>query len=220
MRESHLIVLGERGAGKRSLIQSLNKHCVRGTNKLIEVDKMGSQFSALDFEFLYVKDMSEKDAIHGIVTAEDNLPRLNIWMLQEPEKRDLLKATLKPEQLDMTAALIVIDMDQPWDLKDSLFKWMRLLEEVIKEVLNKHSLEKKTSLQKRIEKYIKSYKKVDDAQAAEEDAKISPNKQSAVGNGGKSKGNDSGSDSEGDTDMFDLMEENLQDQTPLGEGVL
>jgi predicted AAA+ superfamily ATPase len=42
MRESHLIVLGERGAGKRSLIQSLNKHCVRATNKLIEVDKMAS----------------------------------------------------------------------------------------------------------------------------------------------------------------------------------
>ena len=81
MRESNLIVLGERGAGKRSLIQSINKHCVRATNKLIEVDKMASQYSALDFEFLYVKDMSEKDAIHGIVTAEDNLPRLNIWML-------------------------------------------------------------------------------------------------------------------------------------------
>ena len=61
----------------------------------------------------------------------------------------------------MTAALIVIDLDQPWDLKDSLYKWMRLLEEVIKEILNKQSLEKKTSLQKRIEKYIKSYKKVD-----------------------------------------------------------
>ena len=61
----------------------------------------------------------------------------------------------------MTAALIVIDLDQPWDLKDSLYKWMRLLEEVIKEILNKQSLEKKTSLQKRIEKYIKSYNKVD-----------------------------------------------------------
>ena len=161
MRESNLIVLGERGAGKRSLIQSINKHCVRATNKLIEVDKMASQYSALDFEFLYVKDMSEKDAIHGIVTAEDNLPRLNVWMLQEPEKKDLLKVTLKPDALDMTAALIVIDLDQPWDLKDSLYKWMRLLEEVIKEILNKQSLEKKTSLQKRIEKHIKSYKKGD-----------------------------------------------------------
>ena len=42
IRESHVLVLGDRGAGKRSLIQSINKHCVRATNKFIEVDKMGS----------------------------------------------------------------------------------------------------------------------------------------------------------------------------------
>lgn len=79
--------------------------------------------------------MNEKDAIHGIVTADDNLPRMNIWMLQDPEKRELLKVALKPELLDTTAALIVIDLDQPWDMKESLFKWMRLLEELVKDVL-------------------------------------------------------------------------------------
>ena len=52
MRESNLIVLGDKGVGKRSLVQSINKHCVKATNKFIEVDKMGSQYSALDFEFL------------------------------------------------------------------------------------------------------------------------------------------------------------------------
>ena len=79
---------------------------------------MGSQYSALDFEFLYVKDMNEKDAIHGIVTADDNLPRMNIWMLQDLEKRELLKVALKPELLETTAALIMIDLDQPWDMKE------------------------------------------------------------------------------------------------------
>jgi predicted AAA+ superfamily ATPase len=42
MRESNLLVLGDRGAGKRSLIQGINKHVVKATNKFIEVDKMGS----------------------------------------------------------------------------------------------------------------------------------------------------------------------------------
>jgi|LauGreDrversion4_2_1035121.scaffolds.fasta_scaffold527295_1 hypothetical protein len=146
MRESNLIVLGDKGVGKRSLIQGINKHCVKATNKFIEVDKMGSQYSALDFEFLYVKDMNEKDAIQGMVTSEDNLPRMNIWMLQDTEKRELLKVVLKPELLETTAALIVIDIDQPWEMKESLFKWMRLLEEIIKEVLNKMPLDKKSAL--------------------------------------------------------------------------
>lgn len=81
IEDSHLLVLGDRGAGKRSLLQSMNKHCVRAKNKFIEVDKMGSQYSALDFGFLYVKDLSEKDALGTQITSEDNLPKMNVWML-------------------------------------------------------------------------------------------------------------------------------------------
>ena len=73
--------MGDRGAGKRSLVQAINKHCIRATNKFIEVDKMGSQYSGIDFGFLYVKDMSEKDALMMTVTADDNLPHMNVWML-------------------------------------------------------------------------------------------------------------------------------------------
>lgn len=83
VRESHLLVLGDRGAGKHSLIQALNKHLVRATNKVIEVDKMGSAYAALDSAFLYVKDLSEKDALSSMVTSDDNLPRMNVWILQE-----------------------------------------------------------------------------------------------------------------------------------------
>ena len=47
---------------------------------------MGSMYSGIDFSFLYVKDMSEKDALTTMVTADDNLPRMNVWMLQDTEK--------------------------------------------------------------------------------------------------------------------------------------
>ena len=124
-------MLGDRGAGKRSLIQSLNKHCVKAKNKFIEVDKMGSQFSAIDFEFLYVKDMTEKDALSTIVTSEDNLPRMNVWLLQDPEKADLLKMVIKPENLEYTSAVIVLDFDQPWEMMNALNRWMSLLSEAI-----------------------------------------------------------------------------------------
>lgn len=124
-------MLGDRGAGKRSLIQSINKNCVRAKNKFIDVEKMGSQFSAIDFGFLYVKDMSEKDAVAIAVSSEDNLPRMNVWMLQDTEKADLLKMVLKPENLEYTAAVIVLDFDQPWEMMNSLNKWLSLLTEAV-----------------------------------------------------------------------------------------
>lgn len=72
---------------------------------------MGSQVGALDSAFIYIKDLSERDALNSIVTADDNLPRMNVWFLQDVEKAELLKIVLKPEDLQFTCALIVLDFD-------------------------------------------------------------------------------------------------------------
>ncbi len=72
---------------------------------------MCSPYSGLDASFLYVKDMTEKDALMSMVSSDDNLPRLNIWTLQEPEKADLLKVVIRPEQVEQTVAMIVLDFD-------------------------------------------------------------------------------------------------------------
>lgn len=129
-------MLGDRGAGKRSLIQSINKHCVRAKNKFIEVEKMGSLYSALDFEFLYVKDLTEKDALSSIVTSEDNLPKMNVWILQDTEKIDLLRSVLRPDHLEYMGALIVLDLDQPHEMMNSLNRWLSLLDELIRPILS------------------------------------------------------------------------------------
>lgn len=111
VRESNLLIFGDKGCGKRSLMQAINKHVVRASNKLIEVDKMGSHFAALDSEFLYVKDLTEKDALNTIVTSDESLPKLNVWMLQDIEKVDLLPLVLRAEDLEYTCAIIMLDFD-------------------------------------------------------------------------------------------------------------
>jgi hypothetical protein len=54
------------------------------------------------------------------VTSDENLPKINIWFLQHPEKADLLVNVLKPEDLEHTCALIMLDFDQPWDMMNAL----------------------------------------------------------------------------------------------------
>jgi hypothetical protein len=51
---------------------------------------MFSSYAGLDFAFLYAKDLSEKEAISSIVTSDENLPKVNTWILQDQEKVDLL----------------------------------------------------------------------------------------------------------------------------------
>ena len=88
--ESHLIVLGDKGSGKRTLLQAMNKHCIKSKNPLIEVDKMMSHYAGLDFAFLYAKDLNEKDAINTQVTSDENLATINTWIVQDLEKVELL----------------------------------------------------------------------------------------------------------------------------------
>lgn len=81
VKESHLLILGDKGSGKRSLVQSINKQFIKSSNKCIEVDKMFSNYAGLDYGFLYVKDLSEKDALNSQVTSDDNLPKINTWII-------------------------------------------------------------------------------------------------------------------------------------------
>jgi len=169
VRESHLLLLGDRGSGKRSLMHAMNKHCVRASNKIIEVEKMGSAFAALDSAFLYVKDLSEKDALTTTVSSEDNLPRMNVWILQEQEKANLVKMMIRPEELQYTCAAIVLDFDQPWEMMNALHRWMSTLSEAILDIMKLLKSSDQDKMKQRLSRYVKSYEKQEDvANEAEE----------------------------------------------------
>lgn len=134
---------------------------------------MGSQYSGVDFSFLYVKDMSEKDAINTIVSSDDNLPRLNVWMLQDPEKADLLKLALKPDMLEYMSAMIVLDLDQPWEMMNALNKWMGLLSEVILNMMKTLPLQTQDQIKERLASHIKNFEIDTSPEVIKEDGKKS-----------------------------------------------
>lgn len=65
-------MLGNPGAGKRSIIREINNKYVQGRNKVLGVDKMGSDYAALDSSFLYVKDLLDPDMRESTITTDDN----------------------------------------------------------------------------------------------------------------------------------------------------
>lgn len=118
---------------------------------------MLSPFAGLDSAFLYVKDLNEKDVININVTSKENLPRLNIWSLRYEEKGDLLQAVLKPEDVEHLCALIVLDFDQPWEMKNSLEKWMKVLSNAILDLKSKLPLKKQDAIRQKIETLVKTF---------------------------------------------------------------
>lgn len=168
---------------------------------------MGSNYSGIDFGFLYVKDMTEKDAVSTIVTSDDNLPRMNIWMLQDTEKADLLKMVLNEKNLEYTAAVIVLDFDQPWEMVNSLNKWLSLLNETVLGIIRKLPLQEQDELKKRMAMYILNYERESgekangDQQDKKEDKK---NGKKGRGRNGDEDGMENSESDESDDEMMFL----------------
>lgn len=127
-RDATVLLLGDKGAGKRSLISAINQKHILGRNKTMPVEQMGSDYAALDFSFLYVKDLSDKENTNQVVNADDNLPQLNIWRVQDSDKLDVLEAAIESADLQSMIVCIVLDLEMPWELMNQLKKWIKALQ--------------------------------------------------------------------------------------------
>ena len=50
-----------------------------------------------------------------------------MWTLFDPKRWDLLEAVIQPQDLEHTMAIIVLDMDKPWELDASFQRWIKAL---------------------------------------------------------------------------------------------
>ena len=126
-KDSYMLLMGNYGVGKRSIIREINNKYVQCRNKSMGVDKMGSDYAALDFSFLYVKDLLDTEMASSVVTTDDNLPKLNIWSVHDSERSELIESVLDPSQLERTTAVICLDFEEPMEIMNNLRTWLSAL---------------------------------------------------------------------------------------------
>lgn len=91
---------------------------------------MGSDFSTFDSSYIYVRDLSEEADGHDL-NVDENMSRLNVWIVNEPDMGYMLTKVLKPEDLQYTFAIIMPDIEQPWLIMSQVQKWMQCLQDAI-----------------------------------------------------------------------------------------
>ena len=58
--EAHLILLGDKGAGKRSLIKAINKPFLRQMGLQANLfDEIGSDYSTFEGSYIYVREVTD-----------------------------------------------------------------------------------------------------------------------------------------------------------------
>jgi dynein light intermediate chain 1 len=160
-RQSHLLLLGNRGAGKRSLIKAINKPFFKQLGiQHNTFDDIGSDYSMLESSYIYVRDIADlgtegEGNQHGI--EESTLSRVNVWIISEEEMGAMIPKLLTPEDLEYTFAIIIPDMESPWDIMNQCEKWMQVLKEGIFKITPNLGLKEMTRLRERIEILYKTY---------------------------------------------------------------
>ena len=121
-------------------------------------DEIGSEYSLLESSYLYMKELYDLDDDNvGKNMNDDNLTRVNVWIINEPEMSAMLPKILKPEDLENTLAVVVPDTEQPWDIMTQTEKWMNVLKEAIFEISPKLNLKTLERLKDRNVDLYKTY---------------------------------------------------------------
>lgn len=110
-----VLVLGDKNTGKSTLVTRLQG------GDIVKIQKG----VALGYSFLDIRNNDD----------DDTTPHLNVWQLEgEVELKDLLKFALNPNTINNFLALITLDFSQPWNLIESLNKWLTVLQKHISSV--------------------------------------------------------------------------------------
>eukprot|EP01133_Synstelium_polycarpum_P013434 gene13434-15832_t len=120
----NVIMLGDPNSGSSSLLSKFQP--------ISDVEQLKG--IALSYTFC---DVFEDE------TSEDPIGRTNIWTLEgETAHHDLLKFALSSQNIGQSMIVITLDFSQPWNIVDSLKKWLGILEEHINAIASekKHLL--------------------------------------------------------------------------------
>ena len=159
--ETHILLLGDRSAGKRSLIKAMNKPFLKQLGlPATHFDDICSEYSLFETSFLYVKDIGDLVAESGglqNINIEENLARINVWIISEEDMGKMIPKVLTPEDLQNTVAIIVPDLEQPWDIMNQCEKWMKVLKDAVFSMSPKLPLKTLEALKDRTVDLYKTY---------------------------------------------------------------
>lgn len=134
--------------------------------KFVDPEKVGSHFAAVDTSFLYVRDLSDKDNqgknsdiinSERLVASDENVAKMNVWIVNDSEQAQLLKHLITTEDLKYTTAMLLLDFEKPWNIMNSFDQWMTCLREVVSFLIPKLPFQQQEALKSKLVNLVKLY---------------------------------------------------------------
>jgi hypothetical protein len=105
-----------------------------------------------------MKDVIEyEEGNQNIGIDDSSLIYVNVWIISDEDMGEMISKVIKPEDLEFTMAIIMPEMEHPWDLMDNCKKWIDVLKKGVFEITPKLELKQMQRLRERNEIWFKTY---------------------------------------------------------------
>ena len=134
--DTNLFIFGDNMTGKRSLLKGMNRAIFENSQDLDEKKRENqrieeiAKFSLVDYTFLNIQEFPHD-------RNSEIIGKLNVWIMNYFIDKEKIMELIKPTDLLNSICLIVTDLSRPWMIKDSLNKWIKLIQETFGELIKK-----------------------------------------------------------------------------------
>ena len=136
----------------------MNKPFLKSLAIPVEVfDEYGSNYAPFESSFLYTHEGEGYTGEEQKIGQDENLSRLNVWLISDEDMGSMIENIIKPEDLENTFAIIVPNLEQPWNLINHCKKWMKVLTDAIYKITPNLRPKDMEALRARIENLYKTY---------------------------------------------------------------
>ncbi|EAR92881.3 cytoplasmic dynein 1 light intermediate chain 1 (macronuclear) [Tetrahymena thermophila SB210] len=178
-QNKQVLVLGTRGTGKRTLIDSLHEISqtiypkIRSNEMQSGKLRIAGSVSALDYVYLNVKNLDDQD--------EDTMAKLGFYIIDEETQSQLLPIVLKQNTVKDTLITIMLDLSEPWTFMEQLDKWIEMITNHLQSL--QINLETLDQMRAKVEKLFRDYKEPvldSDGKLVKSDTQISPEEEAEL----------------------------------------
>jgi hypothetical protein len=151
--DANLLMLGRPGIGKRSLVNALLAHAspAAGAAAADDDDKVDahSRATAVDHAYFGVRDPNLNDFE---VSSPDFMCKAacSVSILEDARHQNLFMNRIGNLNMRYCAAMICLDMKEPWTMMEDLLKWLNILNQLTSECLERMPEEQQNHLRQRV----------------------------------------------------------------------
>lgn len=139
--DANVFVFGDKMSGKKSLFRIMNKDLLSEDDenkKALSIDENATKFGMLNYTFLNVKNLSEKDS--------ESKGKIAVWIMNDKINKESFLTLVKPQNIMKSICIIIVDLERPWLIMDSLKYWFNFINETFSSLLSKLSPDKQNEL--------------------------------------------------------------------------